>query len=128
MEHSKPEELINILAVLAFAPTANGEGLMLVTDTQHGPLNLALSVDTVRQVLRGMVQALVACSLRRPEQPPLPETTQANSVYLPADELLVLPELGAHKRLLVRVGTVDFAIMIPTKETAQALARDLLAH
>ncbi len=52
MEHSKPEELINILAVLAFAPTANGEGLMLVTDTQHGPLNLALSVDTVRQVLR----------------------------------------------------------------------------
>lgn len=126
MKGLEQKDLTRIEAVLGFMAADNGEAFVLVADTSRGPMNLEFTDSAAQGLLRGLLQASVACAVRRPAMPAMADTDPAGTVYLPTDDIQVLPVRGAYKRLVVRAGVIDFSIIVPDAKTAQGLAQALL--
>lgn len=121
MKDSQQKDLNRVEAVLGFMPATTGQAFVLVMDTAQGPMNLEFDDATTKGLLVAVLQAAVACAERRSALPTLADTDPAGGVLLPASDVQVLPVVGAHKRLVIRVGTLDFSVMVSNQKMAQAL-------
>jgi hypothetical protein len=108
-----------------FIPSDNGNAALIVFNTDQGEQRLELPMSQLRYALVGLLQASVACEQRGNLQPPMNEVDPSRGVLLPVSEIHVLDTKGAHKRIALRVGTIDLSVMVPDREAAAAIASGL---
>lgn len=118
---------VRVTGIAGYNPSADGRAFLLALQTSAKPLTLEVTEQGLRQLLMALTQASIACAMRRDDLMPMGEADPARGVLLPATDINVLNVRGAHKRLAIRVGIVDFTVMLDHPATAADLADALLS-
>ncbi len=125
MENTAPNPLAVKGIVMAW-PSTDGKAFALRLQLPTGHIDLELDDTVLKQLLTALMQSSVACAPKRTDLPVLKESALEAGVQLPVSGIDVLPIDGERKRVVMRVGTVDFNLMIGSTATAKALAVALM--
>jgi hypothetical protein len=108
-------------------PAIDGRAFAIRLELTDSVIDLELDDERLRQLLMALMQSSVVCSQKRTDLPAIKGSDPAQGVQIPATAIDVVPMEESRKRLVMRVGTVDFHLMIGSSATAKSLAMALTA-
>jgi hypothetical protein len=108
-------------------PSIDGRAFAIRLELTDSVIDLELDDERLRQLLMALMQSAVVCSQKRTDLPDIKGSDPAQGVQIPATAIDVVPMEESRKRLVMRVGTVDFHLTIGSSATAKSLAMALTA-
>jgi hypothetical protein len=108
-------------------PSIDGRAFAIRLELTDSVIDLELDDERLRQLLMALMQSSVVCSQKRTDLPNIKGSDPAQGVQIPATAVDVVPMEESRKRLVMRVGTVDFHLTIGSSATAKSLAMALTA-
>jgi hypothetical protein len=108
-------------------PSIDGRAFAIRLELTDSVIDLELDDERLRQLLMALMQSSVVCSQKRTDLPDIKGSDPAQGVQIPATAVDVVPMEESRKRLVMRVGTVDFHLTIGSSATAKSLAMALTA-
>ncbi len=108
-------------------PSVDGRAFAIRLQLADSVIDLELDDERLRQLLMALMQSSVVCSQKRTDLPDIKGSDPAQGVQIPATAIDVVPMEESRKRLVMRVGTVDFHLTIGSSATAKSLAMALTA-
>ena len=108
-------------------PSIDGRAFAIRLQLTDSVIDLELDDERLRQLLLALMQSSVVCSQKRTDLPAIKGSDPAQGVQIPATAVDVVAMEESRKRLVMRVGTVDFHLMIGSSATAKSLAMALTA-
>jgi hypothetical protein len=116
-----------IKSIVKAWPAIDGRAFAIRLELTDSVIDLELDDERLRQLLMALMQSSVVCSQKRTDLPAIKGSDPAQGVQIPATAIDVVPMEESRKRLVMRVGTVDFHLMIGSSATAKSLAMALTA-
>lgn len=126
MENKKPNPQ-RLTAITGLWPATNGRAFVVRMDLSGTTVDVELDDDGLKVLLKAVMQASTACATMRDDLKPVPDADPASGVHMPVSDINVLPVKGAFKRVVLRVGSIDFNVMVGSAPAAKALAAALLS-
>lgn len=108
-------------------PSIDGRAFAIRLELTDSVIDLELDDERLRQLLMALMQSSVVCSQKRTDLPDIKGSDPVQGVQIPATAVDVVLMEESRKRLVMRVGTVDFHLTIGSSATAKSLAMALTA-